>query len=124
MARYAVPGSKWEGSIREMWVYPLGAPPTFAMTFVKVSPLSWLTWRLPSSVPTQITPGRDGDSRTCVAVELVEYPSCFDGIGFLTPTPMIGMSGAQRLIFFVRSVLFIHHVSPRLFDLKKNCDAM
>ena len=37
---------------------------------------------------------------------------------------MIGISGAQRLMFFVRSVGFIHHVSPRLLDLKKYWPAM
>ncbi|MBZ5582979.1 MAG: hypothetical protein LAQ30_12410 [Acidobacteriia bacterium] len=71
-ATYAPPGSKCEGSMREMWVYPLGAPGRLAYTLTKVSPPSWLTWRFPSSVPTQTTPGREGDSRTCVAVELAE----------------------------------------------------
>src|SRR5690348_171716 len=94
------------------------------ITFVKFSPPSSLTCRLPSSVPTQITPVRDGDSRTCVAVELVEYPSCLDAIGLSPATPMIGISGAQRLMFLVRSWVFITHVSPRFVDLKKYWPAM
>src|SRR5437899_1127607 len=71
-ATYAVPGSKCEGSMREISAYGLGAPGMLAYTLVKVSPLFWLTCRLPSSVPIQITPGRDGDSRTCVVSELAE----------------------------------------------------
>src|SRR6185312_7124318 len=107
-----------------MCVYPRGPFGMLPYTLVNVSPPSWLTCRLPSSVPTQITPGRDGDSRTCVAVELVEYPSCLDAIGLSPATPMIGSSGAQRLMFFVSSFLFITHVSPRFVDLKRYWPAM
>src|ERR1700722_9757885 len=96
----------------------------FAITLVNVSPPSWLTCRLPSSVPIQITPGRDGDSRTCVASELAAYPSCFDAIGLSPATPMMGISGDQRFTFLVKSVPFMVHVSPRLVDLKKYCAAM
>src|SRR5438445_566536 len=110
--------------MRATCVNPFGAEAMLPMTFVNVVPASWLTCRLPSSVPIQMTPGRDGDSRTCVAAELAAYPSCFEAIGLSPGTPMIAMSGAQRLMCFVRSVGFIHHVSPRSFDLKKYCAAM
>ncbi|MBZ5582980.1 MAG: hypothetical protein LAQ30_12415 [Acidobacteriia bacterium] len=45
-------------------------------------------------------------------------------MGLSPGTPMMGISGAQRLIFLVRSVGFIHQESPRLVDLKKYCAAM
>lgn len=96
----------------------------FPITLVNVSPPSRLTCRFPSSVPIHSTPGRDGDSRTCVIRELAEYPSCFSAIGLSPATPIIGISADQRFTFFDKSVEFIHHVSPRLFDLKKNCAAM
>src|ERR1035438_10460078 len=94
------------------------------MTLVNVSPSSLLTWRLPSSVPIQITPGREGDSRICVARELAAYPSCFSAMGFSPETPMMDCSGAQRGTFLLRSLGFMVHVSPRLVDLKKYCAAM
>ena len=37
---------------------------------------------------------------------------------------MMGISADQRFTFFVRSVVFMRHVSPRLVDLKKYCAAM
>src|SRR5665213_1466521 len=37
---------------------------------------------------------------------------------------MMGISGDQRLTFLVKSLVFMRHVSPRLVDLKKYCDAM
>src|SRR5579875_1794740 len=93
-------------------------------TLVNVSPPSWLTCKFPSSVPIQMMPGRDGDSRTWVASELDEYPSCLATMGLSPGFPMIAISGAQRFKCLLRSVGFIHHVSPRFVDLKKNCDAM
>src|ERR1035438_2609490 len=104
--------------------WPLGAPAMFLYTLVKLSPASWLTCKLPSSVPTQMTPGLEGDSRTCVESELAEYPSCFSAMGLSPATPMMGSSGSQRLTFCVRSVGFMVQVSPRLLLLKKYCDAM
>src|ERR1017187_370535 len=94
------------------------------ITLVKVSPSSLLNCRLPSSVPIQMTPGRDGDSRICVASELAAQPSCLDAMGFSPETPIMACSGAQRLTLLLRSVGFIHQVSPRLLDLKKYCAAM
>src|SRR5579871_3673030 len=113
--------------MREICTHPcgaFGAGLRLPITLVNVSPSSMLSCRLPSSVPIQITPGREGDSRICVASELAAYPSCFDGIGLSPATPMIACSGAQRLTFFERSVGFIHHESPRSLDLKKYCAAM
>src|SRR5690348_15244714 len=105
-------------------MYPFGAPAMLPYTFVNVSPPSWLSCRLPSSVPIQITPGFEGDSRICVASELDEYPSCFATIGLSPARFMIGISAPQRFTCFVRSVVFIVQVSPRLFDLKKYCAAI
>jgi hypothetical protein len=45
-------------------------------------------------------------------------------MGLLPATFMIGISGDQRSMFLLRSFGFIHHESPRLFDLKKYWAAM
>ena len=71
MATYAVPGSKFDGSIREICDSVFGAPVTLPYTLVNVTPPFWLTCKLPSSVPTQMTPGFDGDSRMIVMFELL-----------------------------------------------------
>src|SRR5258706_12787134 len=113
--------------MREICTQPCGAVGAglrLPITLVNVSPSSKLSCRLPSSVPIQITPGREGDSRICVASEFAAYPSCLDAMGLSPETPMMACSGAQRLTFLLRSVGFIHHVSPRLLDLKKYCAAM
>src|SRR5690242_10922997 len=102
--------------MREICTHPFGAAGAGLMlptTLVNVSPSSMLSCRLPSSVPIQITPGREGDSRTCVDSELEAYPSCLEAMGLSPGTPMMACSGAQRPTFLVRSVGFIHHVSPR-----------
>src|SRR6185437_3309541 len=93
----------------------------FAATLVKCSPPSMLSWRLPSSVPTQITPGRAGDSAIIVMSELVEMPSFFSSIGAVPGTPRMEKSGPKRFNCFVRSVGFTHQLSPRSVDLKKYC---
>src|SRR4051812_29814420 len=94
------------------------------MTLVHDSPPSRDTCRLPSSVPIHSTPGRDGDSRTCVTKDIDEYPSFFSAIGLSPAMPMIDISGAKRFTFLLRSVGFIHHESPRFVDLKKYWAAM
>ena len=50
------PSSKRPASTHDTQV-PFGSPATFGATFVQVLPPSRVTWRLPSSVPTQITCG-------------------------------------------------------------------
>ena len=37
---------------------------------------------------------------------------------------MMDIFGAQRSTFLLKSAGFIHHVSPRLLDLKKYCAAI
>ena len=82
-------------------------------TFFQLAPPSRLTWTLPSLVPTHSTPGTTGDSLIVTMLLYDAAPSCFDAIGALPATPMIGRSLRPTLL--VRSGDAVQ-VSPRLYD--------
>ena len=59
------------------------------VTSVKVDPPSRLTWRFPSSVPTQMTPGWLGDSASVVVCPGADWPSFLEAMGSVPGTPMM-----------------------------------
>src|SRR6185436_17261380 len=98
---------------REMCV-SFGTPGTLSTTFFHVMPPSRLTWRLPSFVPTQTMPGTTGDSLIVMMLLYAAAPSCFEAIGAVPGTSMIGRS--LRPMLRVRSS-DITHVVPRSIDV-------
>src|SRR5688572_4525534 len=109
---YAVVPSKCDASTRETCV-SFGTPFTFPATFFHVAPPSRLTCTLPSLVPTQRTPGTTDDSLIVTMLLYDAAPSCFEAIGAVPGTPMIGRS--LRPMLFVRSGEAVQ-VSPRSYE--------
>src|SRR5437870_4872714 len=64
LAMYAVPGAYFEAYTRD--TQPSAGP---VETSDQCAPASRVTWTLPSSVPTQITPACAGDSEIVVRVQ-------------------------------------------------------
>ena len=88
----------------------------FFPTSVNVTPLSRLTCRLPSSVPTHTTPRATGDSEMEMIVLYDVLPSFFDSCAVFPAAP-ITMT-RHRSTCFVRSALAVQR-SPRSSDRNK-----
>src|SRR6185437_1247107 len=93
---------------------PCGKPGRFFPTSVNVSPPSRLTWRLPSSVPAQTTPGISGDSETEMIVLYCDRPSFLESSVIVPATPITDT--LHRSTCLVRSALATQLV-PRSYDL-------
>ncbi len=86
----------------------------FGRTLVQVTPPLRVTWTLPSSVPTQIRPGRRGDSEMVMMVQWVSAPVTSGVI------PPVGLAWVILVLsLVVRSGLMIIQWSPRSVDRKR-----
>ncbi len=116
--RYAVPSATCDAS-RRLTQVPFGTPGTFARTLAQVAPPSRVICTFPSSVPTQMMPGRMGDSAIVMIVQWVSAPVSsivMPPVAFMLP-PCRGPSLSLSLV--VRSGLMICQWSPRSTDLNR-----
>src|SRR4051812_17115929 len=111
----AVPSSKWPASTQETQV-PLGRPVTLGATFVHVLPPSRVTWRLPSSVPAQITWAFFGDS---LIVKIVVWFSA-EELSTVRPPDLPCCCFLGSLV--ERSGEIFSQESPRSRERKRNCE--
>src|SRR5436305_8809983 len=111
----AVPSSKRPASTHDTQV-PLGRPGALGATFVQLLPPSRVTWRLPSSVPAQITCGFFGDSPI---VKIVVWFSA-DELSTVSPPDFICCCFFGSLV--ERSGEIFSQESPRSRERKRNCE--
>jgi len=84
---------------------------TFLITLAQVLPASWVTWRLPSSVPAQMIPAWKGDSWRLMMVQ------------WFSAEVFSGQAGRPAVYIFsglsvVRSGLMTFQVETKSVDLK------
>ncbi len=110
-AAYAVSASKWPASRLKIRVHGLIAA---GVTLVHLSPPSIVTWRLPSSVPAQITRASRGESASAVIVPW--------GAGVTLAAYLPTLAGTAQLCR-ARSGLMRVQLWPRSADFHTTLDA-
>src|ERR1019366_9677838 len=112
-----VPAAKCPGSTLETHGL-FGSPVMFPTTFVHFFPPSRVTWRLPSSVPTQTTIESFGDS------PIAKIVVCISALELSTVTPPDCSCFCFSESFVLRSGEMRSHDWPWLRDRKRYCAPM
>src|SRR5439155_17518153 len=114
-AAYAVAGL-WRLASTQLVQTSCGRPATFLRRLFQVFPPSRVSWRLPSSVPAQMTLAVFGDS---LIAKIVQW---FSALELSTERPPDSSWFSFAGSFVVRSGEIRVQVSPRSDERKRNCE--